>query len=416
MLHAPPPLGLGTADVESLSGYLIRVARAHNTNPGQLLYRVLAWCEQGQLDRIGRWCDKPKKLRIGFNMNGYAHADAWLRATQRASARADLEQLTTRSWDHLFPPRGFLAPSLRWCPVCLKTDPVPYHRLAWMLQPVTGCVSHGCLLQTACVHCGKQAPVLHDRSTIAACPWCASPLSDKIVSAAPDSFELWCASEVGRLITSSTRWHHPPVWKPARSIRSTALAAGLATAAQIARVLQTSKVTVWYWINGRARPSLPLALQLFAKLGASLADSILETRAQPSGETQPVLFLRSRRRSGGRDWARIYDVMRKEISSAATRSLRAICREESVAVRAVRGKWPELCRRLVARRRSQQRDLRREHDRTLRKKIASAAVLLFGRGDEMSLKRLEDQLGKPGLFNSRSGRRALLSQISASPA
>jgi transcriptional regulator with XRE-family HTH domain len=221
------------------------------------------------------------------------------------------------------------------------------------------------------------------------------------------SFESWCANQVGSLIAQSANWHRPANWEPSTDIRLVAKQAGLATPAHIARVLQTSKVTVWYWLNGKSRPTLPMALELYSKLGASLAARILRTKPEVETETQPVFHFRRDRRVRTQDWMRTRQHLLRELASSLTRSLRAICREERVAVRAVRGKFPDLCKRVVATRRNQQREMRRIQDRDLRKAISRATEGLTRQGEEITLRLLEHQLARPGLFNSRAGRRAL---------
>lgn len=401
------PLGLGTPACESVSSYVQRLAAAHGVNPGQLLYRVLAWCEQGQPDRIGCWCDKPRRLRSGFNINGYAHADAWVRALQRATLRADLHYLSTRTWDHLFPPRGFLASHLRWCPRCLADDSIPYHRLAWMLQAVRVCDKHACTLLSKCASCWQAIPVLHERSLTTHCPWCDASLNAGAAAIRTEDYEASCAKQIGAIIAQSANWHRPPAWEPSTDIRLISKQAGLATPAHIARVLQTSKVTVWYWLKGKSRPTLPMALDLYSKLGASLASRIFGTAPDKGTQTQPVFHFRPKRIVRPHDWAQIRDRLLRELASPTTNSLRTICRDVQLAVRAMRGKLPALCRSVVAARRRQQRQRLSKQECNLRKAIGHAAAQLASDGEEITLKRIEYQLARPGLFNSRAGRRAL---------
>src|SRR5690606_17145240 len=122
----------------------------HGSRPGQLVFRVFTWLDQSKSRNVGRWSPDRGRFLLGNNINGFNQADSWLRVLQLVTQRSDLSYLTTRGWDHNFPTRGFLASHLAWCPICLSTDPTPYHRFLWMLHAVRVCVVHRAPLQRRC--------------------------------------------------------------------------------------------------------------------------------------------------------------------------------------------------------------------------------------------------------------------------
>lgn len=46
-------------------------------------------------------------------------------------------------------------PLSRYCPLCLKTDPVPHFRIEWRFDPWRWCPIHSCLLNDRCPNCHR---------------------------------------------------------------------------------------------------------------------------------------------------------------------------------------------------------------------------------------------------------------------
>lgn len=161
-LAAPAPIGIGTADCEALSSYVQRLALGNGTFPGQLAHRLLAWLQDGRPREIGSWHEHPRSLFLGRNINAFELADTWLRLLKMVLPTHTLARLSANPWAVAFPSRGFLRSHLAWCPDCLSTDRVPYHRLVWTLQPVTGCLIHSAVLADRCFRCTRRLPVVHD--------------------------------------------------------------------------------------------------------------------------------------------------------------------------------------------------------------------------------------------------------------
>ncbi len=61
-------------------------------------------------------------------------------------------------------------PGLQWCPLCLRTDEVPYYRRRWRLGISSTCLKHGIILSCRCQDCGK--PAVPHRSIYHQCHHC----------------------------------------------------------------------------------------------------------------------------------------------------------------------------------------------------------------------------------------------------
>jgi hypothetical protein len=414
VLASLDPIGIGTAGCESLSGYVQRLAALHGTVPGQLVFRVLAWLDQGQSNRIGHWAARPRSLRIGSNINSFTQADAWVGALQQATGRCDLDYLATGAWDNLFPTRGFQTACHAWCPKCLASDAVPHNRLAWALQASRTCIIHKRPLQARCAVCGRQMPVLHDRSLVLKCPHCGGDLRRERGESAPPAtaFDLWCAIEVGHLVSCASNWYRQLSWDPSRTLGSLARSRGLQDAAAFARFVGTSRITAWYWLQGKARPSLPFALLICYRFGVSLAAQI-EGRLPPdptdSGLAQSEFHLPRSRVIKRRDWAGIKKRLEAELSRPAetARALRQIARAEQIAVRTLRAHFPDFCLRLSEHNRKRLRSQSAQAEARLEMDITEALSGIVKMGEQPTPLKIESALHRPGLFDRRAPRRVL---------
>ncbi|MCF8567089.1 TniQ family protein [Alicyclobacillus tolerans] len=70
---------------------------------------------------------------------------------------------------------GMLIDHYRFCPQCLS-ESVPYHRLLWRFENITGCLKHRCSLHNECPNC-FQTISLKEIAELNACPYCGHRLS-----------------------------------------------------------------------------------------------------------------------------------------------------------------------------------------------------------------------------------------------
>lgn len=408
------PLGLGSPDAESLSSYAQRLAASQSVYPGQLVFRVLTWLDEGRPEMIGSWAKHPRRVRIGHNNNGFSHALVWLRLLQRLTGRADLEQLTTATWDHNFPTRLFQRSELAVCPYCLAEDSEPYHRLAWLLQAVKVCLHHRIALTTACPRCEKAIPTIHDRSMVLVCPWCGGDLrrirSESNISE-PTEYDMWSAKEVGDIIAASSDWFRPLEWNPASALKALRNGAGLRDATAFARFVGTSKSTAWYWFTARVRPTLPLALYTFHRCGVSLASQLKQGRSEQSipakaPQSQPEFRLRRVWLRTPRNWVRIRKLLLREsmLPPPETRSMFQVSRAIGVDARTLRLRLPELCREISTRHFSYKKSERIRQRQILRDQMIGAIKELNRASIPANRRNIALALKQPDLFRWRNAR------------
>lgn len=174
-----PIRGAGTARVEALSSYLLRLAHVHATAPGTYISSIVErHC----------WPDLPR--RVGILQSGISALirpnDSTLLvlealASGLSMALSDLEQTTFVSLSSaLNRPQKAFSPRLRWCPACLveqtKNGSDAYFELAWQVLATETCDVHNVRLRDRCSSCGGAQDSFQLRKTLAACVHCGASL------------------------------------------------------------------------------------------------------------------------------------------------------------------------------------------------------------------------------------------------
>ena len=193
------PLGLGTAALESLSSYVIRVGNRFALPAPDLLRhalehvpgvrrrrRLLAW---GALNGAGP--------SVPVAVAGLA-AVTGLAAGERLSYLGLVHLL--RLYD-----RELVSPTRRWCPRCWADDDPPYDRKVWWLGLVDACSVHACLLENRCGACGRLQPSLTMGVRLHHCSHCGQDLTAgaepiALGTGAGAARRLWYARQAADLV------------------------------------------------------------------------------------------------------------------------------------------------------------------------------------------------------------------------
>jgi AraC-like DNA-binding protein/transcriptional regulator with XRE-family HTH domain len=177
-LYRLQPVAVGSAFVESLTGYIARLADAHSVSVGALLTREI-------LPRLRHESASPE----GFgpagsslvydtrNLNGVGEASDRVTALLEAlTGSKNLNLLTLRPWSSVISPQRLLKSKRAWCPACLHdwrwAGREAYDSLVWIIDGVTDCPVHNCRLSSTCPHCGRSLHILSARSRPGLCCWC----------------------------------------------------------------------------------------------------------------------------------------------------------------------------------------------------------------------------------------------------
>lgn len=192
------PRGLGTAELESFSGYAARISAKIAVPPLVFVRRALEDAAGGPVLNTSVTAGA-RRLNVGDRGPGIAAA------VGRLTGHPDLGRLSYFAFTKLLGvgERGLLSRRRRWCSDCWRADlPEPYERKIWWLGLVDVCPVHGCLLESRCQTCGRLQPPLPRAVRLQVCSYCGHDLlADPVVGSGP-AFDrmLWYAREGAHLV------------------------------------------------------------------------------------------------------------------------------------------------------------------------------------------------------------------------
>jgi len=284
-LYHLEPVGVGTAYVESLTGYIARLAESHCLLPGVLISKFIA----PLVKKAYVQASANMGLRALFNrasaLNGTGSmALDFVQALEALTLRSELRFLTLLICSETIPSRGLFRAEQAWCPACYNewhlSGQVVYEPILWTIETVTVCPHHHQPLCNQCPYCHQQLPLLGWRSRPGYCSNCGewlgmNPDITPSIELHNDElkYHVWLVDVIGELIA---RTPHLSSTLPRENIaKSLRLAVNIVTegnVAAFARLLKMPKNTVWMWHTGKVLPQLDVLLQVCYCLGISLLD------------------------------------------------------------------------------------------------------------------------------------------------
>lgn len=301
-----PPIGIGTRECESLSGYLVRLAGAHVVPTRVLTARVFP----AVLSRLGHVSERAVHGRRGAWMNG---AGLWAEAVSDAfgalTRQAQLSQLTMLPWRQVLAPRSFLAPVRRWCPDCYAAMRARHGHcwdpLVWSLMPVVCCPRHRRALASSCPACRRQQPFLGSDTALGWCALCGFDLG-RVEAARPetsvDPYDGWCADACADLVALGSGGIPAagPLLLQSRMSGIVELVEG-GNLSAFARRVGVTRNAVTHWVR---RGTIHLDLLLLASWCVGLKPAELFAAEDPVGKVRPGRWQRSGTGERGTRWAR----------------------------------------------------------------------------------------------------------------
>jgi F0F1-type ATP synthase membrane subunit b/b'/transcriptional regulator with XRE-family HTH domain len=211
VLYNLPPMNVGTAEVESLSGYISRLAQEHRLSPLVLL-------KNSVLDLS----ELPKSIlqnsisaAFAGSLNGFGESTGTLiNILQKATSRNDIYFTSLMPWKDKLSNHKLLKKHLAWCLVCFheqkQNQGIVYEKLIWNFHCIKACDVHELPLVEQCPHCRKRLKVLSGKSRPGYCSKCVSWLGSNLIRFAEfrdfkdDSEkkkELWRAARLRELLS-----------------------------------------------------------------------------------------------------------------------------------------------------------------------------------------------------------------------
>ena len=287
-LYSLTPIGIGSMFVESLTGYVSRLADAHAVSVGNLVGRELLLVSSKPRLPFGPFVPRDGTTKShGFrgracSANGWGEsASRWVGALERATHQTNLRFLTLLPFEDVFSRGGLFRPTRSWCPACYEdwrcTGTIIYEPLLWAIKLATICLRHNCPLEEVCPHCHETMPPLGTYTRPGYCSKCLQWLGSSGVpkpvgqshKLAPTTAELWCTKAVAELLAAA----------PQLDFSGDAFKANLRACVEyvaegnvlaFAEVVQLSRPGLDYLTNGKGLPELGTLLQICHQAGVPL--------------------------------------------------------------------------------------------------------------------------------------------------
>lgn len=424
-LYHLAPIGLGTPQTESLTGYIARLADAHGVRVSVLLaHEVAACCPDPRLAQAMRehhWSN------YSLAMNGIAAtAQALVQALETLTGRRALRCLTLLPWSTVVPTMGLMRRTRAWCPACFHdwqaAGAVVYEPLAWTVKAVSACPRHKQDLHNRCPRCGKAHWSLAPASRPGYCARCGAWLGaarDDTARAASPSSALTAAEAVGAMIAAAP-------------LLATGFAEGQIAQAidgcltrypggcrALSRLIGLAPGTLSRWRRGRGRPTLALLLRLCTMQGLSVMEVLSIPPMGPNRAVPPIPVV-ARRPANARTPPASTETAPSPLRLAGedllrrgdgSLSLRATARDLGVDQMLLRRVCPDVCARIAARHRAYRRARRVAREEKIQAEVRQAVFEVHAQGVYPSTARVGARLTAPGYLRAGFAARARLDAL-----
>lgn len=358
-LHALPPLGLGTPEVESLTSYFCRLANSHACTTNDLAKFIIERIEPGRWETHQGTPGKSRFVWYQRSISGLGDsALTWAGMLSALTGVPTLHQLTLLPLQGSIAAKGLMANQARWCPHCLAEDQregrQPYFRLAWDIGLNNVCARHHTELVARCPHCSV-SNVRHTANFVVPgwCTACGGFLGSPVLespttsSAVEQELAIEQAIHIGHLLAAMSA---SPETGPAFTPDIASFHQGIerligdmdgGVAAHFARRLGVRKSTVHYWRTSRTPLTLNVLVRIATHCSISLAN-LLQGKLKgwhPSSAIQQLVLkldyptTKQHRPKRQHDWNAIRQHLQNELNEAEPRSVTAIAKTLGIDVR-----------------------------------------------------------------------------------
>ncbi len=215
-LYSLRPVGIGTSLVESLTGYVARLAEAHSVSVGDLVGRLLSDLASPKGGIVTAGAKAARVDGHGFRACSYAingvtdRAATWVDALEAATTRRDLRCLTLLPFRHALPDHLFRQ-RRAWCMLCFEqwraNGQIVYEPLLWAIALASHCTVHARPLDSICRHCARSLSPLGVFSRPGYCEVCDGWLGESdtdrkqaLSGSATTEEQLWSSTQVEGLL------------------------------------------------------------------------------------------------------------------------------------------------------------------------------------------------------------------------
>ena len=283
-LYSLEPMNVGTAEVESLTGYVARLAEAHCVTVSDLVGGELSdfACPTPLFTRDPSSHRSNSFYPQSYSVNGIGDVPRkWVGVLETATQRRGLSDLTLLALADLFSESHLFRDVSAWCPSCFESrrrHDVQHESLLWTIGIVKVCPIHRELLEEICPHCRRRSRPLAAYARPSHCSRCGGWLggggaTEKSMSESNLEREIWIAKSVGELLAAAPELKGFPL----RERLSTNLSACIAAATSgnllaFADLTRTPRGALRYWVSGAHRPQIGTLLRMCNQIGVPVTN------------------------------------------------------------------------------------------------------------------------------------------------
>jgi AraC-like DNA-binding protein len=411
------PIGMKTTLMESLTGYISRLAEVHCLNTGTFISKVIS-------PRLEKYYLNQIATRGGNGFYDWAHslnglgngAKEFVVVLQELTLRNDLTCTTLLDWVEVIPTRGLSRAIKAWCPVCYQEwrdqHSIIYDPLIWSLQEVSICSKHVVRLCTKCPNpqCAQSMPWLNRCSRPGYCSKCGSWLGQNIkklqtVEESKKNWEMFKCEMLGQLISVSLEQETCSNNNVSIILKRYVDIFTDGNFAAFSRKLNVPKNTLLSWYSGSVTPSISSLLKVCYCLQITLIQLLTEKAHNlplnqfraPDIVPKKVKFPRNKESQ---------DFLEKALNNIINQnqlpppSIANVASRLGYDRRLLSRRFPEHCKTLSERYLAYQKSKGQERIQQLTQEVIETTRSLYSRGIYPSRRKVEELVSIPGVIEA----------------
>lgn len=410
------PYNLGNVNIESLTSYIHRLARAHKIYPGvfikfllcPLIYKIDPRDRSAQ-NRIY------KLFKASYSINGFKKIAKDISfGINSLTNRKDISSLTMINFTSLLTIND-ISPIHKWCPRCIQESKEEnheiYEKLIWSLNVVTICNIHKCKLISNCRSCGETVRNLDAKTILGYCSNCNNFLG---LSNVPDDLKVikkeyvwheWVYENLNLLFTTfysneNVIFDYNIFLKNINFIFKNRIQ----TKKHISEILNVNRHVIVQWLHGKLKISLFSLLKISFCLKINLVTLLNEivfdttkftyNRKIPITEIKPNTF----KKVSVEELSEFLDNIINSKEFPPPKLEDVVNRLGYKSIESVRYYFPEKCKVISQKHKEYRKQTRIEREKKNAEKIKSLIEYCAANNIYPSVKYLERELNLVGLF------------------
>lgn len=369
-LYSLPPIGIGTAGVESLTGYVARLAEAHCVSPHTLLAKEILGIRSLKKKPLSLY----RTSFLGFSsnhMNGVGPtANLTVSSLEQLTLSSEIRYTTLLTWANILSPSQLLRRKRAWCALCygewqIKGQQI-YEPLLWSFDAVSICPWHHEPLSEICPYCNTLLPHLASTSRPGYCSRCKRWLgtitnkatygegASTLPSLEP-TVTISAVDLIGRLLTHAPSLESPPTHQGfIANLTKCIDGAADGSINSFSHSVGIWSGTIRRLLDGATKPRLEVLCQICMCLRISLLDLLSSADNGDMLEKRRVILrLGTPMPEEQVPWNEVEGRLRAALQESPPPSLEEVARRMGYYQPRIRYNFPELCAQIVARYREQ---------------------------------------------------------------